>query len=330
MPDETCIVHPRDGKRRSRAGSGAGCGAVIEVGGADRWIGTLAARQHGLVARRQLLKGGLGRGAVDARIKRGQLHAIQRGVYAVGHRVLSREGRWMAAVLACGSGAVLSHRTAGQLWGLVPRSSALPEVTRPTKFRPRPGIVGHHAVLPGDERAVVDGLPLTSVFRTIFDLAGVLKRRQLERAMHQAEVLGLTDRLSIPDLLERHPRSRGAATLRELLAEKAPAGITRNDFEEGFVALLDDHALPRPAFNAPLAVRGRFFEIDSLWRDHRLAVELDGRAVHATPAAFESDRERDRILQAEGWRTARVTWRQLWDDPEAVAADLRRLLAIRR
>ncbi len=235
----------------------------------------------------------------------------------------------MAAVLACGPGAVLSHRTAGQLWGLVPRSSIWPEVTRPGKFRPRPGIVCHRTVLPLDERDVVEGLPVTSVHRTIFDLASVLgRRRQLERAMNEAEVRGLTDRLSIPDLLERHPRARGAGTLRGLLAEKVPGGITVNDFEEDFVAFLDAHSLPWPALNAPLAARGRFFKIDCLWRDHGLAIELDGRAAHGTAAAFEADRERDRILQAEGWRTARLTWRQLRDDPEAVAADLRRLLAV--
>jgi REase_MTES_1575 len=176
----------------------------------------------------------------------------------------------------------------------------------------------------------VDGLPVTSVHRTIFDLAATSKRREVERAMHEAEVRGLTDRLSIPDLLERHPRARGSATIRELMAAKDPIGITRNDFEERFLAFLDDNGFPRPALNAPLALRGRFFEIDCLWRDQRLAVELDGRAVHGTARAFESDRERDRILQAEGWHTARITWRQLRDDPAAVAADLRRLLSISR
>jgi hypothetical protein len=145
--------------------------------------------------------------------------------------------------------------------------------------------------------------------------------------MNEAEVRGLTDRLSIPDLLERHPGARGAATLRELLAERGPGGRTRNDFEEDFVAFLDTHGFPRPALNAPLLLRGRHFEIDCLWRDQRLAVELDGRAAHGTAKAFESDRERDRILQAEGWRTARITWHQLRDDPRGVAADLRRLLA---
>jgi very-short-patch-repair endonuclease len=292
----------------------------------DRAIGELAGRQYGLVGRRQLLALGLSAGGIQGRLLRGQLHQVHRGVYAVGHRALIREGRWMAAVLACGSGAVLSHRTAGELWGILPRSEAVPEVTRPQKFKGRPGIRCHHAVLSADEVDIVDGIPVTSVHRTIFDLAATQKRRRVERAMNETEVRGLTDRISIPQLLKRYPRHRGAATLRSLMAEKAPGGVTQNDFEEGFAEFLAERALPRPAFNAPVSVRGRHFVIDCLWRDRRLAVELDGRAVHGTAAAFESDRERDRILQAEGWRTARITWRQLRDDPEALAADLRRLL----
>lgn len=238
----------------------------------------------------------------------------------------------MAAVLACGEGTVLSHRSAGQLWGIVSPGHRWPEVTRPTSHRSRLGIVVHRGSLPPDVVDVVDGIPVTSVHRTIFDLAGMPGRnparskREVERAMREAEVRGLTDRLSLPDLLERHPGARGAATIRELMASKDPGGVTRNDFEEGFVAFLDAHGLPRPAFNAPLAVRGRFFVIDCLWRDRRLAVELDGRATHGTAAAFESDRERDRILQAEGWRTARITWRQLNGDSQTLATDLRRLL----
>jgi hypothetical protein len=232
----------------------------------------------------------------------------------------------MAAVLACGAGAVLSQRSAGQLWRLVPPAAIHPEVSRPGSFRPRTGIVCHRAQLPADELDLVGGIPVTSVHRTLFDLAAVLSRRQLERALNEAEVRRLTDRLSIPHLIDRHPRARGAATLRQLLAEKDPGGVSIKELEERFVAFLDARGLPRPALNAPLALRGRFFHIDCLWRERRLAVELDGRAVHGTAAAFEADRERDRILQAEGWRTARITWRQLHEDPDAVAADLHRLL----
>ena len=120
----------------------------------------------------------------------------------------------------------------------------------------------------------------------------------------------------------RHRGRRGTATLRELLSSKEPIGVTRNDFEEAFLALIDFHGLPRPRMNADLALRGRFYEIDALWSPQRVAVELDSRSVHATPRNFESDRRRDRVLIAEGYGTIRVTWRQLRDEPEAIVADL--------
>ena len=167
---------------------------------------------------------------------------------------------------------------------------------------------------------------MTSPFRTLFDLAGMLSRRQLERALNEVEVRRLTDRTSLHELIGRHPRRGGVKVLRELLASKQPGGVARNDFEEAFVALLDEQRLPRPRLNATLALRGRFFEPDCMWERQRLLVELDGRAAHGTERAFERDRERDRILLVEGWSSARVTWLQLRDEPEAVAADLRDLL----
>jgi very-short-patch-repair endonuclease len=158
-------------------------------------------------------------------------------------------------------------------------------------------------------------------------MATILTKFQLERALNEAEVLRLTDRLSVVDLLERYPRRRGSAVLRPLLRDRTAArGITRSELEERFVALLESTDLPRPRLNADVAVRGRFFEVDCLWSDQRVIVELDGRSAHGTDRAFEKDRERDRLLLAEGWRATRVTWRQLQDDAPAVVADLRRLL----
>jgi very-short-patch-repair endonuclease len=198
------------------------------------------------------------------------------------------------------------------------------EVTSPPPSRARRrGLVCHEAVVAEDERLLVDGIPVTSPFRTVFDLATVLRLRELERVLNEAEVRGLRDRVSLPILLERYPGRRGARNLRALLESERPEGITRNDFEEAFLALIDAHGLPRPRMNADLAVRGRFFEIDALWERERVALELDSRGVHGTPKKFESDRQRDRILVAEGWRTTRVTWRQLQDEPEAIVADLR-------
>jgi very-short-patch-repair endonuclease len=187
----------------------------------------------------------------------------------------------------------------------------------------RSGIVSHESTVADDERDVVEGIPVTSVFRTIFDLAAVLDLRGLERAFHEAEVQGLTDRVSLPTLLERYPGRRGTRNLRAVLGSKQPVAITRNDFEEAFLALVDAYGLPRPRMNANLALRGRFFEIDALWERERVALELDSRGVHGTPKRFESDRLRDRILVAEGWRTMRVTWRQLQEEPLEVVEDLR-------
>jgi very-short-patch-repair endonuclease len=233
----------------------------------------------------------------------------------------------MAAVLAGGTEAVLSHRTAAMLWGLIHRSSGPIEVTRPTNARRRPQIVLHRSPLPEDERTRVDGIPVTSVSRTIFDLAAVGSRPQVERALNEVEVLGLTDSLSIPDLLERYPRRGGSAVLRDLLSgAQGAGGIAQSDLEERFAAFLDAHELPRPRLNADLAVAGRFFSVDCLWPDQRLIVELDGRAVHGTARAFEADRERDRLLLVEGWRVMRITWRQLHDRQASIATDLRRVL----
>jgi very-short-patch-repair endonuclease len=236
----------------------------------------------------------------------------------------------MATVLALGPRAVLSHRSAAGLWGVAPRSAHAIEATRPTNARRRPGLIAHRARVPADERTVVDGIPVTSVPRTFLDLAAVVTRRRLERALHEMEVQGLTNEPSIPDLLERYPRRRGTAILRAILGEGAAArGVTRNDFEERFAALVDAYGLPRPRFNADVAVAGRFFSADCLWAKERLIVELDGRAVHGTGRAFESDRERDRLLLVEGWRVMRVTWRQLEAQGASIAADVRRALAAR-
>jgi very-short-patch-repair endonuclease len=228
----------------------------------------------------------------------------------------------MAAVLACGTEALLSHRSAARLWDLMPPATEWIDVTRPDRRVRRDGIVSHRAEVLDDERGVVDAIPVTSPFRTVFDLAAVLKLRELERAWHEAEVRGLRDRVSLPMLLERYPGRRGARNLRALLEAAEPVGFTRNDFEEAFVALVDAYGLRRPRMNGTLAMRGRFFEIDALWEDERVAVELDSRSVHGTNRNFEGDKQRDRILLAEGWRTVRVTWRQLKDEPAEVVADL--------
>lgn len=294
----------------------------------DARIGELARQQHGVVGRDQLIALGMGEGAIESRLRRGRLHRFHRGVYVVGYRRINRKGRWMAAVLASGSRACLSHRSAARLWGLIPRGDEWVEVTSPPPSRARRrGIVCHEGVVAADERLEVDGIPVTSPFRTVFDLAAVLKLRELERVWHEAEVQELRDRVSLPMLLERYPGRRGARNLRALLDDPEPVGFTRNDFEEAFRALVADHGIqPRPRMNADLALRGRIFQVDALWEEERVAVELDSRSVHGTKKRFETDRQRDRILVAEGYRTVHVTWRQLQKEPEEIVADLRMAL----
>jgi len=293
----------------------------------DGQIGDLAEAQHGVVSRRQLLRLGLGRGAIEDRIARGQLRRVQWGVYAVGHRPVSQESRWMAAALSAGSGAVLSHRSAGSLWRILPQASILPEVTRETRCQARSGLKSHCGVLRADEVRRVGRIPVTSPPRTVFDVAASLTMGELERALNEMEVRGITDELSIPDLLERYPRKRGSVKLRVLLTdETALRGISREELEERFTAVLEGSDLPPPRRNADLAIRGRIIEADCLWAEQRVIVELDGRAAHGTRRAFERDRERDRLLQVDGWRVVRITWRQLRDGAPAVLADLSTLL----
>ena len=289
----------------------------------------LAGEQHGVVARRQLLALGMSRNAVTERLGRGILHALYPGVFVIGRSPLTADTRRMAAVLACGEGSVLSHRSAARLWRVFPYEPGIFELSRSTGRTKHRSILLRQARLLPDEVGEVSGIPTTSIFRTIFDLAAVVSKREVERAFHETEVRQLTDRVSLPQLLERHSGRRGAATVRAILASREPAGITENDFEEEFVAFLTLHEIPRPLFNATLPIRGRLLRPDCMWPEERLIVELDGRAVHGTDAAFEGDRQRDRAPLAEDWRPMHVTWLQLRNEPAAVAADLREALGTR-
>ena len=293
----------------------------------DAAIADLARSQHGVLSRSQLIHLGMGSGAIEGRIERGSLHGLHRGVYKVGYRRITRKGRWMAAVLAGGEGAVLSHRSAACLWRLLPpRSERIAITCPPGRVVRRKGIASHGSELGEDEGLIYDGIPVTSPFRTIFDLAAAVEMRELERAFHEAEARQMTDRVSLPMLLARYPGRRGRRKVEALLGSRAPVAITRNDFEEAFLALVDAYGLPRPRMNADLALRGRFYEIDALWPVQRVAVELDSRSIHGTVKRFESDRHRGRILVAEGYRTVHVTWRQLQEEPEEIVVDLKSAL----
>jgi very-short-patch-repair endonuclease len=287
----------------------------------DWWIAGLAARQYGVVARGQLLARGMGRRAIDHRVERGSLHVLHRGVYAVGHRALTVRGRWMAAVIACGSKAVLSHRAAAALWEI--RHWIPPEVTVPPPHRGRAGILVHQLPLPADEVTTVDGIPVTTVPRTLFDLGAVLSRSHLERAVNEAEIRGLGEELSLSDLVDRHAHRYGVVAVRETVATlRLGAAVTHSELEARFRRFVRSRGLAAPAFNFSLLG----FECDCVWPAERLVVELDGRAVHGTAAAFERDRARDRVLNAAGWRVVRITWRQLHEEAEVVASDLMKML----
>jgi hypothetical protein len=293
---------------------------------ADRAIDALAEGQHGVVTRAQLSELGLGRRAIEHRLEVARLYPVHRGVYAVvGRRLLTKHGHWMAAVFACGPGSALSFRAGAALWGI--RRGSRIEVTVPRGRRPRGRINLHWADLPDDEVTVREGIPVTTVPRTLLDLSAVLQRDEWRSALRQAEQLKLTDRLWLGDLLERYPRKPGVPVIREVLEEaRHGLGVVRSEFEERFQAFLLGAGLPMPQVN----VRIEGMEVDCAWPEQRVVVELDGRAVHDTADAFELDRARDRRLGAAGWRVVRVTWRQLHDDAAELAADLRRLLRAAR
>ncbi len=259
------------------------------------------------------------------RLDAGRLHRLHHGVYVVGHRAITEQGRMMAAVLAAGPGAVLSHRSAGRVWGMVRWSGAV-EVTRPRRFRARDGIRCHRSPVQGDEGTVFDGLPVTTPFRTLIDLAGALDHSALRQAFNEIQVRRLSDPVPLAEMVERHRGRRGLRSLVAVIDDTAPVGVPRNEFEQTFVRLVESSGLPLPRLNAALRLNDRFVELDALWETKRLAVELDGRTVHATAQSFESDRRRDRRLLAAGYRTMRITWRQLRSEPDAVLADLRQAL----
>jgi hypothetical protein len=293
---------------------------------AVRRIWELAERQHGVVALRQLPELGFSASTVRSQVAAGRLHRIYQGVYALGHRVLRREGYWIAAVLACGPGAALSHRDCAALAGLRRSARRAIEVTAPRRLR-IPGIDTHTTKLTSADVTVIDGIPCTTVARTLLDLAAVIDRRSLERAINQAEILQLFDLRAVNATLERAGRRRGTRALRETLTDLDPLiARTRNELEEAFLAGCRRSGLPLPDVNAWLTIDGHTFRPDFLWRSHRLIVETDGWETHSTRRAFERDRRRDLLLLRAHYRTVRVTWRQVFGAWPEVAAGLRPLL----
>jgi very-short-patch-repair endonuclease len=267
----------------------------------------LAADQHGVVSRAQLLQAGLTPEAIKRRVRAGRLHPIHRGVYAVGHRVLTREGRWMAAVLACGPGAALSHATAAAAWDLRRNDGLIHVTVRGSRKAPK-GVRLHRspALTPRDV-TTLRGVPVTTPARTIVDLARTLTADDLEPIVDAADQRGLVD---FQDLEHANPVS-----LKAVLRRYDPAP-TRSELERRFLRLCKKHRIARPETN--VLIGG--YLVDFVWRDRRLIVEVDGYGYHRAPNRFERDRERDVALGIKGWRTLRFTWRQVKNREGWVAA----------
>lgn len=293
----------------------------------DYEIVRLAERQHGVVTAQQLYAIGLDRDAVAYRVRVGRLFRIHRGVYAVGRPTLRREGVWLAAALACGSSAALSHRSAGALHGLLSSDGVATDVAVPGSGgrKPRAGVRLHRVALEPWEACTVDGVPATTAARTLIDLSAKAHPQRVSKLVTRAERLRLYDDRAVRRVLAAHPRAPGAARLAAALAVYVEPPDTDSELEDTMLALCERAGLPRPEWQA--SVEGE--RVDFLWPDRGLIVETDGRETHGTRAAFEDDRARDAKLTAAGYRVVRFTYRQVTHRPAWVAGVLTRLLRSR-
>lgn len=290
----------------------------------DTVLHSIAARQHGVVTRRQLLEAGLSGDRISRRVRAGRLRPLHRGVYRVGP-VASVRAREMAACLACGPTAMLSHGSAAEAWGMrSPGPDTAPvEVTVRRGHPERPGIVAHRrTTLHDDERTRLDGIPITTPSRTLLDLAVAHPPRTLERALDEAMARWQTTTRAVHRLLQRHEGRPGTTRLRAVMA-RDHGSFTRSEAEERFLDLVRTARLEEPETNARV---GRY-EVDFVWRTERLAVEIDGYSFHASRRAFERDRLRGQELTALGYRMIRVTWRQMVDEPLRLVAQLAQALS---
>lgn len=285
----------------------------------------IARRQHGVVTRAQFLAEGIHRTLIDRRIRRGVLRVVHRGVYLVGP-LEAPLGREQAAVLACGAGAFIHRWSAAHAWGLTradERPHPVQVATRAGQRRRRPGIeVRRVRTLEGRDLTRLHGIPVTTPPRTLCDLAADVHPGTLERAVTEAIARGLTTMTELQGLARRSAGRPGAGVLREVL--KGDVSFTRSRAEDLFLRLVRRAGMPRPKVNGRVAGH----EVDFYWPDRRLAVEIDGRAFHVSPGAFERDRLRDAELDAAGVRVVRVTWRQLESDREGLLFRLGRSFAV--
>jgi very-short-patch-repair endonuclease len=273
----------------------------------------------------QLKACGLGRGGLRHRVAARRLQPLWRGVYAFGHQELTRGGRLIAAVLACGPEAVLSHISAAYHWELLASSPGRVDVTVPTRGGrvQRPGIHLHCVRrLDPEDVTIKDGIPITTVARTLIDLNAAVPDRQLEKALEQAYIRRLLPAGALQDALERG-RGRKTGALRRLMAaEHRIATVTRSELEERFLALIRSSELPDPEVNVRLCG----YEVDFLWRAQRRVIEVDGHAYHSTRQAASRDRRKDNDLEMAGFRVTRFTSDQVMHDPQDTLMRARRVV----
>jgi len=294
----------------------------------DARLARIAGRQHGVVTSRQLAALGIRGTSVARRVEAGRLERLYRGVFAVGHRQRTREAKWIAAVMACGSDAVLSHLDAAALWRIYDSHGATIHVTTTTRSARRlPGIRVHRARrLDPADITVKDGIAVTTVARTIIDLTDMLSGDRILRTIREAEYLKLLDLDTLIAAVQRaHGRHR-LGVLKTALARHRPGQIVRRELEHRFLELVHEAGLPEPQTNMPVQTRRRKYRVDCLWPDEGVAVELDGRAAHARETAFEEDRARDAALSAIGLRPLRFTWYRVTTEGAEVVAELRVIL----
>jgi very-short-patch-repair endonuclease len=294
----------------------------------DAAIAGIAVRQHGVITTAQLLIAGISRATITNRVRRRYLHRVHRGVYAVGHPQLSDEGRWTAAVLACGEGAVLSHLSAAELWRIRRRrlseavggESGAVHVTVPRTpgKRKRRGIALHRScTLADSDRTRRDGIPVTTPARTLADLRPLLSPAQFAAAVREAEFLRLPLGTQVGS---GGARRRGGRPASDGGPERA-----RSELEAHMLGICRRHRLPEPEVNAGVDR----FEVDFVWREARLIVEVNGWESHRTRSAFEEDRARDARLAVLGYEVIRFTWRKVTGDRRGVANTVRALLRAR-
>ncbi len=294
-------------------------------------IAASAGQQHGVITREQLRELGLRERGIDERIASGYLQLLFRGTFAVGHRAITREGRMLAAVLACDERTVLSHGSAAELLELQDKRLPVMHVIPPDwSGRKIDGIRWHRVRLPDtDEIEIRDGIPCTTVSRTLVDMAGWTGWSSMRRLVEQAAILRQLDVEEIDRILSLG-RRRGAPRLRAILAPwrrtREPQPVLRSRLEARLLPLLIEEGLPPPRTNVKLKLDGRQLEVDLFWEKQRLAIETDGEETHGTPVAFQRDRWRDQLLVATGYRTAHITWAQVRDEPDAVVNRIARML----